>query len=113
MDILSIIIIGVVVLLVADSCLIYYVRRKRRGSFKLVIEKGIIIENNGNVPSEFLYDIQQLARMSKPDSLIINGSGIETNDPKLEFLGNISVELKEKIEHSLTVSLQKNTGKKT
>ncbi len=112
MDILSIIIIGVVVLLIADSFLIYYVRRKRRGSFKLVIEKGIIIENNGNVPAEFLYDIQQLARMSKPESLIINGSGIESSEPKLEFMGNISFELREKIEHALSLSLQKNTGKK-
>ena len=107
MDTLSVIIIGVVVLLVADGFLIHYVRRKRKGSFKLVIEKGIITENNGNIPAEFLYDIQQLSRMSKPDSLIINGSGIESREPRLEFLGNISVELKEKIRHSLMISLQK------
>ena len=112
MDILSIIIIGVVILFIADSFLIYFVRRKRKGSFKLVIEKGIIVENNGHVPAEFLYDIQQLSRMTKPESLIINGSGIQTSKPKLEFLGNISAELKTKIEHSLTLSLQKNSGKK-
>ncbi|MCU7833862.1 MAG: hypothetical protein KZQ83_01320 [gamma proteobacterium symbiont of Taylorina sp.] len=107
MDILSIIIIGVAALLLADGFLIHYVRKKRKGSFKLVIEKGIITENQGNIPSEFLYDIQQLSRMSKPDSLIINGSGIESSEPSLEFLGNISVDLKEKIKHSLTISLQK------
>ena len=111
MDILSIIIIGVVVLLIADGFFMYYIRRKRKGYFKLVIEKGIIVENNGNVPAEFLYDIQQLARMSKPDSIIINASGIETSDPKLEFLGNISTELKAKIEQSLIISLQTKVKK--
>ena len=98
---------GVAALFLADAFLIHFVRKKRKGSFKLVIEKGIVTENIGNVPPEFLSDIQQLFRLSKPDSLIINGSGIATNKPRLEFLGNISVELKDKIERSLTISLQK------
>ena len=106
MDILSIIIVGVIVLLLIDGFLVHYVRRKRKGSFKLVIEKGIITENQGNVPAEFLYDVQQLARISKPDSLIINASGVETSEPRLEFLGNLSAELKNKIEHSLIISLE-------
>ena len=106
MDTLSVIIIGVLVLLIFDAFLIFHIRKKRRGSFKLVIEKGVITENNGNVPAEFLYDIQQLARISKPDSLIINGSGIAGIAPVLEFRGNISPELRAKIEHSLTLSLQ-------
>ena len=100
------IIIGVGILLIFDAFLIYYVRKKRKGSFKLVIEKGVITENKGNIPSEFLYDIQQLARINKPDSLVVNGSGITGNEPKLEILGFIEPELKTKIEQSLVLSLQ-------
>ncbi|MCU7939188.1 MAG: hypothetical protein KZQ64_12745 [gamma proteobacterium symbiont of Bathyaustriella thionipta] len=106
MDTLTVIISGVVILLIFDAFLIYYVRKKRKGSFKLVIEKGVITENQGNIPSEFLYDIQQLARINKPDSLIINGSGLTTNDPKLEFLGVIDPQLQIKMEQSLVLSLQ-------
>lgn len=106
MDTLTIIIIAVSLLLIFDVFLIRRIRKKRQGRFKLVIEKGIIIENKGTVPSGFLYDVQQLSRITKPDSLIINGSGIETAAPKLEFRGNVSAELKAKIEHSLTLSLQ-------
>ncbi|MCK5664167.1 MAG: hypothetical protein KAI17_11810 [Thiotrichaceae bacterium] len=106
MNTLTVIIIGVLILLIFDAFLIYYVRKKRKGSFKLVIEKGVITENRGNVPSEFLYDIQQLARINKPDSLIINGSGITGNDPKLEFLGVIDPELRTKMQQSLIISLQ-------
>ncbi len=106
MDTLTVIIIGVSILLIFDAFLIYYVRKKRKGSFKLVIEKGVITENRGNVPSEFLYDIQQLARINKPDSLIINGSGITGNDLKLEFLGVIDPELRTKMQQSLIISLQ-------
>lgn len=106
MDTLTVIIIGVVILLIFDVFLIHHVRKKRKGSFKLVIEKGVITENKGNVPAEFLYDIQQLARINKPDSLIINGSGLAGNAPKLEFLGVIDSELREKMQQSLILSLQ-------
>lgn len=106
MDTLTVIIIGVLILLIFDAFLIYHVRKKRKGSFKLVIESGVITENKGNVPSEFLYDIQQLARINKPDSLVVNGSGITGNNPKLEILGLIEPELKIKIEQSLVLSLQ-------
>lgn len=106
MDTLTTIIIAVVLLLIVDVFLIRHMRKKRQDCFKLVIEKGIIIENKGNVPSEFLYDVQQLSRITKPDSIIINGSGIENGNPKLEFRGNVSAELKAKIEHSLSLSLQ-------
>ncbi len=106
MDTLTIIIIAVVLLLIADVFLIRHLRKKRQDCFKLVIEKGIIIENKGTVPSEFLYDVQQLSRINKPDSVIINGSGIEAGVPTLEIKGNISPELKAKIEHSLSLSLQ-------
>ncbi|MCN4145298.1 MAG: hypothetical protein LC437_09900 [Thiohalomonas sp.] len=53
MDTLTVIIIGVVILLIFDVFLIHHVRKKRKGSFKLVIENGVITENKGNVPSEF------------------------------------------------------------
>lgn len=98
------VIIGVVLLLAFDVCFIFRIRKKRQGSFKLVIEKGVITESNGNIPAEFLYDMQQLARMTKPESLIINGSGLSGNSPKLEFRGHISAELQAKIEHSLILS---------
>lgn len=106
MDTLTIIIFGVIILLVFDFILIRHIRKKRLGGFKLVIEKGVITENIGNVPSEFLYDVQQLARMNRPESLIINGSGISGSAPQLQFRGNISAELKAKIEDSLALSLQ-------
>ena len=106
MDISTIIISGVILLLIFDVYFIYHIRKKRQGSFKLVIENGIIKENKGNIPSEFLYDAQQLARINKPESLIINGSSITGNEPKLEFRGAISSELQEKFENSLTLSLQ-------
>lgn len=106
MDTLTVIIIGVLILLIFDAFLINHLRKKRKDSFKLVIEKGIITQNNGNIPSEFLYDIQQLSRINKPDALIINGSNISSNEPKLEIKGVISPELQEKIEYSLVLSLK-------
>lgn len=106
MDTLTVIIIGVLILLIFDAFLIVHVRKKRKGSFKLVIEKGVIIENKGHIPAEFLYDIQQLARINKPDSLIINGSGLIGKEPKLEFLGVLDPQLQTKIEQSLNLSLQ-------
>lgn len=106
MDTLSVIILGVVLLLIFDVFFIFHVRKKRQGSFKLVIEKGIIVENKGTVPAEFLYDIQQLSRMYKPENLIINGRDIHSSHPKLDFMGNINPELQGKIEHSLQLSLQ-------
>jgi hypothetical protein len=106
MDTLSVIIIGVIVVLIFDVYFIVHIRKKRQGMFKLVIEKGLVVEHQGNVPSEFLYDIQQLARIYKPDSLILNGSGINTSSPELKILGQLNEELKSKIERSLKLSLQ-------
>jgi hypothetical protein len=100
MDTLPVIIIGVIILLIIR------IRNKRKNSFKLIIEKGIIIKHSENVPSEFLYDVQQLARINKPDSLIINGSEILSKSPKLEFNGIFSPDLQSKIERSLRLSLQ-------
>jgi len=106
MDTLSVIIIGVIVLLFFDGYFIHRIRKKRRNDFKLVIEKGIIVESKGSAPAEFLYDIQQLARIYKPENLIINGRDICSHKPKLEFLGTINPELQLKIEQSLQLSLQ-------
>ncbi len=106
MDTLTIIIIGVAVLLIFDTFLIRHLRNKKRDSFKLVIEDGVITKNDGNVPSEFLYDIQQLSRINKPDTLIIYGNGISSDKPTLEIKGQISPELKQKIEQSLMISVQ-------
>ena len=106
MDTLTVIILGVSILLIVDGILIYRVRKKRKDCFKLVIEKGVITENTGDIPSEFLYDIQQLSRINKPDTLIINGTSISSDAPKLEFKGVISPELQKKIERSLILSLQ-------
>jgi len=106
MDSLTVIIIGVVLLLIVDAYLLYRIRKKRQGSFKLVIEKGKITKNIGHVPAEFLYDIQQLTRMNKLENLIINGSGLPGHASRLEFRGNISPELQDKIKHSLSLSQQ-------
>ena len=106
MDTLPVIIIGVIVLLIFDGYFIYRIRKKRCNDFKLVIEKGIIVESKGFVPAEFLYDIQQLARIYKPENLIINGRDISSHKPKLEFLGTINPELQLKIEQSLQLSMQ-------
>ena len=106
MDTLTVIIIGVLILLIFDAFLINHLRKKRKDAFKLVIEKGIITKNDGNIPAEFLYDIQQLSRINKPDALIINGSNISSDEPKLEIKGVISPELQKKIKHSLVLSLK-------
>ena len=106
MDTLTVIILGVILLLIFDVFFIAHIRKKRQGNFKLVIEKGIIVENKGNVPPEFLYDVQQLARMYKPENLIINGHGVKGSEPELQFMGTITSELQSKIEHSLKLSLQ-------
>jgi len=108
MNTLSIIITGVIILLLFDIFLMRHIRKKRKGQFKLVIEKARVIETQGEPPSEFLYDLQQLARINNIEALIINGKNINTTSPDLEFLGNIEHQLKQKLVHSLTLSLQKN-----
>ena len=104
MDTLTIIIVGVIILLTFDAFFIFYIRRKRQGQFKIIIEKGVIIKNEGNIPSEFLYDVQQLVRMYKPENVIINGSGIKSGEPKMEIRGVIEPQLQEKIEQALKLS---------
>jgi len=89
------------ILILLVSLLIY----KKKASFTLIIEKGIITDRNGDIPSEFLYDIQQLARMNKPEKLVLKGYGITTNQPELKISGIIDKQLKSKMEHSLSLSL--------
>ncbi len=105
MDTLTIIIIGVTLLLIFDGVLIWHVRKKRKGGFKMIIEKGVIVKNEGNIPSEFLYDVQQLVRMYKPENVIINATGINNGEAKLEFRGVIEPDLQLKIERALQLSL--------
>ncbi len=78
---------------------------RRQGSFKIVIENGVITSHSESIPSEFLYDVQQIARIEKLQYLIIKGSGIKTSSPKLFFQGEISPQLQEKFSQSLTLSL--------
>lgn len=106
MDSLSIIIAGIVLLLVIDFFIIRQIRKKRQGSFKIVIEKGRISETKGNPPSEFLFDIQQLARMFHTETLIINGQGTHGKSPSLNFVGNINPQLRQKIDQAFHLSLQ-------
>ena len=106
MDTLIIIIIGVTILLIFDGFLIQHLRKKRRDSFKVIVEQAKVTQNIGNTPPEFLYDIQQLARINNIDTLIINGSDISSDDPKMELKGIISSELQKKIEQSLELSLK-------
>ncbi len=106
MDTLTIIIIGVAVLLVFDALLILHIRKKPRNTFKMIIEKGVIVKNEGDIPSEFLYDVQQLVRMYKPENVIIYATEINTSEPKLEFRGGIEPELQLKIERALQLSIQ-------
>lgn len=106
MDTLTVIIIGVSILLIFDAFLIVHLRKKRQDSFKIIVENAKVIDTSGNTPSEFLYDIQQLARINNIDTLILNGSSISSGEPKLEIRGVISAELQKKIEHSLELSLQ-------
>lgn len=106
MDTLIIIIIGVTILLIFDGFLIQHLRKKRRDSFKVIVEQAKVTQNIGNTPPEFLYDIQQLARINNIDTLIINGSDISSDDPKMELKGIISPELQKKIEQSLELSLK-------
>ena len=105
MDTLTIIIIGVTFLLIFDALLIWHVRKKRKGAFKIIIEKGVIVKNEGTIPSEFLYDVQQLVRMYKPENIIINATGINSGEPRLEFRGVIKPELQLKIERALQLSI--------
>jgi len=106
MDTLTVIIIGVTILLIFDALLIQHLRKKKKDSFKVIVEQAKVTKNVGNTPPEFLYDIQQLARINHIDTLIINGSNISSEDPKMEIKGAVSPELKQKIEHSLELSLK-------
>jgi hypothetical protein len=82
-----------------------YLRYKHQHTFKIIIEKGLVIKNEGNIAAEFLYDIQQLSRINQPDGLIIKGSQLLSNNPIIKFEGVLSSELQQKIEHSLILSL--------
>ncbi len=106
MNTLTVIIIGVTALLIFDAFLIHHLRKKKKDSFKVIVEQAKVTQNIGNTPPEFLYDIQQLARINNIDALIINGSNISSDEPKLELKGIINSELQKKIEQSLELSLK-------
>ena len=94
---------GIFILMLLVGLLIY---KNKKASFKIIIEKGVITERNGDVPSEFLYDIQQLARINKPEKLVLKVYGIANNKPELKITGVIDEQLKTKMEQSLILSLQ-------
>ena len=94
---------SIFILILLIGLLIY---KNTKASFKLIIEKGIITERSGDIPSEFLYDIQQLARINKPEKLLLKGCGITANKPELKITGVIDEQLKTKMEQSLILSLQ-------
>lgn len=106
MNTLTVIIIGVTILLIFDAFLIRHLRNKRKDSFKVIVEQAKVTKNVGNTPPEFLYDIQQLARINDIDTLIINGSNLSSESPEMELKGIVSPELKQKIERSLELSLR-------
>jgi hypothetical protein len=106
METLTLIIIGISLFLMLTLFLLISFKKKRQHHFKLIIEKGIITTNTANVPVEFLYDTQQLARIYKPDYLIINGRHINAKTPIIIFKGVISLELQTKLEQSLILSLK-------
>ncbi len=108
MNTLTVIIVGISLLLIFDFFLIRHLRKKKKDRFKVVVEQAKVTDTSGNIPSEFLYDIQQLARIHNIDALIINGSQVPSKTPELELKGLISSEIKEKIHHSLELSIKSN-----
>ena len=86
--------------------LFYRIKKRLHESFKIVIENGYIAFRTDNVPAEFLYDVQQIARIEKLPALVIIGTGLKTDSPQLIFKGDLSAQLKQKIQHSLMLSLQ-------
>ena len=94
---------SIFILILFVGLLIY---KNKKANFKLIVEKGVITERSGDIPSEFLYDIQQLARINKPEKFVLKGYGITDNKPELNIIGMIDIELKIKMEQSLILSLQ-------
>jgi hypothetical protein len=84
----------------------YWSRKKQQGVFKIIIENGYISSHTEIVPAEFLYDVEQIARIEKLPRIVINGVGIKTSSPRLIFKGELSQQLREKFQQSLTLSLQ-------
>lgn len=84
----------------------YWSKKKQQGLFKIVIDNGYITSRTETVPAEFLYDVEQIARIEKLSHLVINGVGIKTSSPRLIFKGELSRQLREKFQKALTLSLQ-------
>jgi len=103
MNTMMLIISSIFILILLAGLLIY---NNKKASFKIIIEKGVITERSADIPSEFLYDIQQLARINKPAKLVLKVYGITDNKPELKITGEIDLELKIKMEQSLILSLQ-------
>ena len=99
-------IIGFLFLLLLLTVFLGYRKKRLQEGFKLVLENGLITSRTGTVPPEFLYDVQQIARIEKLQYLVIKGVGIKHSAPQLIFKGELSPQLREKFQHSLMLSLQ-------
>ena len=96
----------VVILLLFDAVFFgFLLKRKRRIIFTVFVEEGVIKSHEGDIPSEFLFDVDQLSRIYKPGNIKI--SGIRRHDSiYLEFSGPMPDELKEKYKKALVLALQ-------
>ncbi len=100
---------GNIIIIIIAIFILFIIRvlyKYHKNSFKVIIEKGKVTETYGDIPSEFLYDMQQLARIHQSDALILYGRGIKNNHPKLKISGVVDTQLKTKMEQSLILSLQ-------
>lgn|GEM_PF-2017191 len=102
-------IIIIVLLLLFDAVFLGLLRsRRRRVVFSFLIEEGIITHYEGDIPAEFLFDVEQLSRMYKPGNIKITGKRLRQSIV-LDFSGPMPEELKEKYRNALAVSLKRET----
>lgn len=99
----------IIVILLAFDAVFFglLLRRKRRILFSILIEEGVIKSHDGDIPAEFLFDVEQLSRMYKPSNIKISGKRNRDGSSYLEFSGPMPEELREKYRQALDVSLQK------
>jgi len=96
----------IVILLLFDAVFFgFLLKRKRRVVFTLLIEEGAIKSHEGDIPSEFLFDVEQLSRMHKPGNIRITGRKCHER-VYLEFSGPLPDELKEKYRDALNLALK-------
>jgi len=98
------IMIVIIVILILFIAFAFY--QHKRNFFKVIIEKGKVTATYGDISSEFLYDMQQLARIHQADALILYGHDLHNTPPKLKISGIIDSQLKTKMDQSLILSLQ-------